>query len=183
MKTIISSIIFILTILCMFFITENIAYLQFASLQANELPFSYNIISGISSSLAALTPLVVFVFLYVTIETMMNIVFEEHIKALDLYSILGFSFLPMLLYECFFWYNLIIYGKQTIEYSTEGINNMKFLFGLEQRDMSYINTCCWIALYMIIIFYFFFKGKSMWKTLVSVLLPTALTIAFYRLIG
>lgn len=66
MKTIISSIIFILTILCMFFITENIAYLQFASLQANELPLSYNIISGISSSLAALTPLVVFVFLYVT---------------------------------------------------------------------------------------------------------------------
>ncbi|WP_036893561.1 hypothetical protein, partial [Prevotella sp. S7-1-8] len=123
MKTIISSIIFILTILFMFFITENIAYLQFASLQANELPFSYNIISGISSSLAALTPLVVFVFLYVTIETMMNIVFEEHIKALDLYSILGFSFLPMLLYEYFFWYNLIIYGKQTIEYSTEGINN------------------------------------------------------------
>lgn len=63
---------------------------------------------------------------------MMNIVFEEHIKALDLYSILGLSFLPMLLYEYFFWYNLIIYGKQTIEYSTEGINNMKFLFGLEQ---------------------------------------------------
>lgn len=155
MKIIIPSLVIILTVLCMFFISEYVNNLQIQAMGVDAIPFSYRFLSNVSSTFAALTPMIVFLFLYCTIEIMMNFFFEEKINRKDLYYILGIAFIPMLLFEYFYWLNLIRYCNLSVIKNIDEFTNMKFMFNLKMHDMKFINMICWGILYLIPILYFF----------------------------
>ena len=106
---ILSIIVVLLSSLCSYGITEYCNHLQIALLQLNDIPFSYRMLFKMSSGIAALVPLMIFMFLYFTSDMMLNTVFEEKVDRRSLLSIIGISYIPMLIYQYIFWYNLITY--------------------------------------------------------------------------
>ena len=84
---ILSIIVVLLSSLCSYGITEYCNHLQIALLQLNDIPFSYRMLFKMSSGIAALVPLMIFMFLYFTSDMMLNTVFEEKVDRRSLLSI------------------------------------------------------------------------------------------------
>ena len=173
----------ILSSLCSYGITEYTNTLQIGLLNLSETPFSYRLLFKISSSIGALIPLMVFLFLYFTTEILLNDFFEEHVEKAELIKIIGIAYMPMLIYQYFFWFNILSYCTTEKIKTVSDFLNMTYIFGLQMNDFEFINTVCWGVIYLIIIIYLFFHNVKILSSLVSVLLPSTIALITYYIIS
>ncbi|ERK39114.1 hypothetical protein HMPREF9135_1156 [Segatella baroniae F0067] len=148
--------------------------MQIVLLNVTELPFSYQLLFKISSTIAALVPLIIFVFLYFTIEIMLNDFFGENIDKKKLIKIIGLSYLPMLIYQYYFWFNILFYCNTDKIKSASEFLSMTFMFDLQLSDFEFINTVCWGFIYLYIIIYLIYHDVNILAVLVSVLFPSVI---------
>lgn len=174
-----SLLVLILCALCSFYVTKYANQIAFNALALDEIPRIYSLFSSISSIITALIPLIVFFFLYGTTEIMMNTIFEEKIDRMDLFFIIGVALVPFLIYQYFFWYNISTYCNAALVKTPDDYYSIKFLFNLSFSDINFMGKSCWLLLYLIIIIQLYFKKKSLYKVLISVILPSLLVILFY----
>lgn len=165
MKTLLSTFILLQTVVCMYFITDYANKLQISLMGIEgEILSSYHLIWRLSNIFSSLIPIIVFAFLYITIEISMNTILDENISRRDLYNILGIAFTPMLCHEYFYYLNLVTFCNTSKIKSVEDLINMHYFFNLTPQNLNIQNTFCWSSIYLIVIMYFFFKGKSLFKT-------------------
>ena len=149
MKQYISLAFIILASLSAYCIAEYSNGLQLSILGVGNVPSSYKLLFGISKITSALVPVVISFFMVITLTIMLNNVFEKQISSKTIIQIVGFSFIPMLLYYYFFWINLIQYCSNSIIKSIDDFKNMAFMFNLHLSDFSLINLVeslfCWIS--------------------------------------
>lgn len=172
-----------LSSLCAFCITEYTNSLQISMLNVTSIPQSYRILFKISSTIAAIIPIVIFLFLFFSAEIMLNDFFGEKIRKQTLLNLIGISFIPMLLYQYLFWFNILSYCHATNIKEVHDFINMTFIYGLTFKDFEFINLLCWILIYLIPVIYFIiYKKINMVSTIISFLLPSSLVILFYYII-
>jgi len=181
-KIIFSLLVLLLCALCSFFVTKHANQIAFNALTLDEIPRIYSIFSSISSTITALIPLIVFFFLYGTTEIMMNTIFEEKIDKMDLFFIVGVALVPFLIYQYFFWYNLSTYCNVNLIKTPDDYYTIKFMFNLSFSEINFIGKICWILLYLIIINLLYFRKKSLYKVLTSVISPSLLVFLIYNII-
>ena len=125
----------------------------------------------------------VFLFLYFTTEILLNDFFEEHVEKAELIKIIGIAYMPMLIYQYFFWFNILSYCTTEKIKTVSDFLNMTYIFGLQMNDFEFINTVCWGVIYLIIIIYLFFHNVKILSSLVSVLLPSTIALITYYIIS
>ena len=182
-KIILSSLIILLTVLSSYGLTKYAQEIQLGVLNLSSIPVSYKVYFGLSSIFAAFTPILVFIFLFSTIELMMCYVFDEQIDRRRLYIALGICFLPVLIYQYFFWYNLISYCNTKNIKNIDDFLNIKYMFDLTLKEFGLISNICWGLLYLGIIYYLYFSNKPIFKILISVTTPTILVISIFYIIS
>ncbi len=133
--------------------------------------------------MAAIIPLAIFLFLYFTTEIMINDVFEQRVGKFTLLKLIGISYLPMLIYQYFFWFNLIYYCNGDKIKSVDDFLSTKFMFGLQLNDFEFINLVCWGLIFLITILYLLYKDKNVWAILFSVLFPSSIVVLVYYIIS
>jgi len=180
---ILSIIVVLLSSLCSYGITEYCNHLQIALLQLNDIPFSYRMLFKMSSGIAALVPLMIFMFLYFTSDMMLNTVFEEKVDRRSLLSIIGISYIPMLIYQYIFWYNLITYCAIGKLADAKDLLSVPFMYDLKLKDFEFINLVCWGLIYLIVILYLIFKDKNVFKVIGSILFPSMIVALTYYIIS
>lgn len=156
--------------------------LQLGMLNITDIPQSYRILFKVSSSIASVIPIVIFLFLYFSSEIMFNALFGEEIEKYVLLKILGISFIPMLIYQYFFWFNILIYCNTISIKEVSDFINMTFMYGLTLEDFGFINLICWGIVYLVPVVYFIYKEVNFVSTIVSFLLPSFLTLFFYYIL-
>lgn len=173
----------ILASLSAYFITDYSTNLQLNTYSLDDIPNSYKVLFNVSKITSALVPIIITCFMVITLNVMLNVIFEQHISTKLIFQIVGFSLFPMLLYYYFFWYNLIIFCNTSNINSIEDFKNMSFLFGLHLTDLSLINFICWIYMYGYIIIKLIFHKITILSALISTLLPSAILLLVYYLIS
>lgn len=133
--------------------------------------------------MAAIIPMAIFLFLYFTTEIMINDVFEQGVCKFTLFKLIGISYLPMLIYQYFFWFNLIFYCNGDKIKSVDDFLSTKFVFGLQLSDFEFINLVCWGLIFLITILYLLYKNKNIWAILFSVLFPSSIVALVYYIIS
>ena len=133
--------------------------------------------------MAAIIPMAIFLFLYFTTEIMINDVFEQGVGKFTLLKLIGISYLPMLVYQYFFWLNLIFYCNEDKIKSAEDFLSTKSVFGLQLSDFEFINLVCWGLIFLITILYLLYKDKNVWAILFSVLFPSSIVVLVYYIIS
>ena len=181
-KIIIPSIIVLLTVFSSYGVTKYSQNLQIALLNLEKIPLSYRIYFNISAGFAMFVPIIVFIFLFSTIYLMMYYFFDEMISKRKLYISIGTCFLPVLIYQYFFWCNLIYYCDYNTIKTVDDFLNVSFLFGLKLEDFEIISNFCWGILYLGVFFYLYFSGKPFFKALASITIPTLLVMLIYYII-
>ena len=171
-----------LSSLCAYCITEYMNSLQLGMLNITDIPQSYRILFKVSSSIASVIPIVIFLFLFFSSEIMFNDLFGEEIEKYVLLKILGISFIPMLIYQYFFWFNILIYCNTISIKEVSDFVNMTFMYGLTLEDFGFINLICWGCVYLVPVVYFIYKEVNFVSTIVSFLLPSFLTLFFYYIL-
>ena len=137
---------------------------------------------GISKITSALVPVLVALFMIITTTVMLNDVFEKQVPLKLIFQIVGFSYIPMLLYYYFFWINLIQYCNISNVKSTDDFMNMKFMFNMDLSDFSFINSMCWIYMFIYIIYSLIKHKTGITKGCISALLPSVIMLSVYCLI-
>lgn len=133
--------------------------------------------------MAAIIPMAIFLFLYFTTEIMINDVFEQGVCKFTLFKLIGISYLPMLIYQYFFGFNLIFYCNGDKIKSVDDFLSTKFVFGLQLSDFEFINLVCWGLIFLITILYLLYKDKNVWAILFSVLFPSSIVALVYYIIS
>jgi len=113
---------------------------------------------------------------------MLNNFFCEKIRKPILFNIIGISYIPMLIYQYVFWYNIIAYCSTSNIKSIDSFINTKFMYGLTLKDFEFINLICWGLLYLIPIITLIYKEFRIIPILVAFILPSALSALFYYII-
>ena len=136
----------------------------------------------ISSISVFIYPILVFLFLIITIHYMLDIFDVKHISIYEIVVIFGNSTLPFLIGMIF--YNLsVLFFKKEEPSSVEDIENMHFLFNLQIKDFGFINKICWFLMYYIIITTLYLKYKiPIIHSLATSLIPTLLFLLFSYMI-
>lgn len=171
-----------LSSLCAFYLTEYTNTLKIGMADITDIPLSFKILFKVSSTFSAIIPIILFLFLYLSSEIMLNDFFGENVKKETLLNILGVSFIPMLAHQYFFWYNILSYCNTANIKRIQDLANMKFMFDLTLESFEYINLLCWGLVYLIPILYFIYKDMNVFSTFISFLIPSSLTIFFYFII-
>lgn len=177
-----SACVIILSSLCAFGISEYCYSLQFNILHLTNIPYSFKVLFKMSSSITAIVPLMIYVFLFFTSNIMFNSFFEEKVSKRSLLTIIGISYIPMLIYQYTFWFNLLFYCQYGKITSVEEFICMKYMFGFKLQDFQFINLVCWGLIYLIIILYYILNNKNVFKTILSVLFPSFIVILTYYFI-
>ena len=178
-----SIIIVVLSALCAYGVTEFANNLQLNVLNITDVPQSYRVLFKVSSGMAAIIPMAIFLFLYFTTEIMINDVFEQGVCKFTLFKLIGISYLPMLIYQYFFGFNLIFYCNGDKIKSVDDFLSTKFVFGLQLSDFEFINLVCWGLIFLITILYLLYKDKNVWAILFSVLFPSSIVALVYYIIS
>ena len=181
--TLLSIVIVALSSLCVYFITEYSHNLQMGVLNISGLPQSYFVLFKISSTMAAMIPLILCLFIYSSTEMILNNLFCEKIEKTLLFNIIGISYIPMLIYQYVLWYNIVTYCSTSNIKSIDTFVNMKFMYGLTLKDFEYVNLICWGLIYLIPIIILIYKGSRIIPIFIAFILPSALSVLFYNIIS
>lgn len=154
----------------------NTPSLQLHTHGVENIANSYKILFGISKITSAFVPIVITCFIGITITIILNDIFEDHISNKKVFQIVGFSYIPMLLYYYFFWINLIQYCNTTNIKSKDDFINMKFMFSMQLSDFSLINILCWIYLYIFIICSLRRNDIQITHAIIATLSPSAILL-------
>lgn len=168
-----------LCVVCSFLVNKYATQLVFSSVYKDS--SIYGLFSYASGIFASLVPLIIFLFLYSTTEITINLIFDGGIKKKDLLFIISISFMPFLIYQYFFWYNLITFCTYENIKTEMDLYNIKYSFGLSLSDLSFLGDMCWVLLYTISFILLYLKVKSLYKTFISVFFPSFLVFLIYNL--
>lgn len=151
-KVLFSILVLLLLVLCSFFVSYYSSISIFRILNIPELNDSAYIFSWFSGSFSSVIPLFFFLFYSITINLMMRSLFEIKIKSSEIIFAVSTGLIPLLLYQYFFWYNLIMY---TPDVSTVSVNNyfenIDFLFNLTFKKVRVIGDICYLLFFPITI--------------------------------
>lgn len=173
-------IVLIICTVCAYLISEYANKIQFDIIGLIEVPSFYKVLFQVSSIFAAIIPLIIYSFLLITSETMLNYVFDESISFEKLAFVFGLAFFPMMGYYLFFLYNIVIYCENSQIHSIEDFLNIKFIFDLTLNDLKNINLYCWGCIYFISVAYLLYDKKAAIPVLFSILMPSCfMLIAYY----
>ena len=165
-----------------FSIMEYANNLQLAVIGNQDVPSFYNVIMGINKIYAIFVPIIICLFIYSTTYLMLSEVFEEEIRSKELFTIVCIAMIPVLMYDYFYWFNLIYYVHIDDMHSINDFFNVTYWNGLKLSDFHILNTVCWLLLFTIVIIFLIWKGHSIIKSLLSVLIPPSIVILIYLII-
>ena len=165
-----------------YFITDLANAIQVNILSIDEVPTAYKIIFKINNITALFIPILICSFLFITSKYMLCDVFDKQIDLQAFFCAICFSLIPLLLYDYFFWFNLIEYAATAKLSTVTDFLNLKYAFGITLKDFDLINTCCWIYLYIHLAVYFIKRKISIYVTLMSILLPSTVVFLMLRFI-
>lgn len=183
MKTLLSIIILLLATLSAFFIADYANHLQLNTNNFINVPSTYSLILRISKITSAIVPFTIAVFLLISTKLMLTEFYDYNLSTIQLFQTVGLSFIPMLLYYYFFWYNLIQYCNVDNIKNVDDFNNMTFIFNMSLCEFSIINWICWLCLYICMIISLVRCKISLSNAILSVFLPSAVVLLMHYLIS
>ncbi|MDE6227593.1 MAG: hypothetical protein K2M63_08770 [Muribaculaceae bacterium] len=183
MKQFFPIIFIILASLSAYCIGEFTNEMQLHLIGVKDLPNSYKLLFGISKITSSMVPVVISLFMVITITIMLNDVFDIKMSSKSMIQIVGIAFIPMVIYYYFFWYNLIQYCDAYTVKKIEDFTNMVYMWGLRLNDFSLINLLCWIYMYIYIIYELIRRKVKVVPAMVSTLMPSMIFIMVYYLIS
>ncbi len=151
-------------------------YLKLSSLSKIEIinQSLFNIINTINLFSYTITPTIIVVFFLLTGKLVINI-FSENCTLKELFIVISFSLIPILIYIWFYTICLYVYIDNSLINSISDLSNLKFIFGIKFSIFSSINSLLWAVTYATMTILYFFKLKiSLICSLVSVFVPTSL---------
>lgn len=181
MKQYVSLVFIVLASLSSYCIAEYTNNLHLSILGIDDIPNSYKLLFGISKITSALVPVVISFFIVITTSIMLNDVFDKHVSPKMIIQIVGFSYIPMVLYYYFFWINLIQYGSINSIKIVDDFTNMEFIFGMHLSDFSLINLLCWLYMYIFIAYNLIKRKIDIMPAIISTFLPSAIFLFAYCL--
>lgn len=179
---IVASVILLMLTLSSYCISEFANGLQMKILSVNEIPSAYKVMFKLNSVVATLIPLLICLFVFITSKFVMCDFFEKKLHLPSYFCAICFSLIPFLLYEYFFWFNLISYAGNATLSAPEDFLNMKYAFGLTLEDFNIINTCCWGYIYLHLTIYLIQKKYPLHIASLTTLFPSALVYCFLKFI-
>lgn len=137
-----------------------------------------NIFGTINNLILFLFPILLFVFLVLSTHLMLEVFDIKTISPSQIASIIGFSFMPLII--GMFFYNIsLLFFKRGAPASVEDLENIRFSIRLTIQDFHTINKICWYLMYYLIFISLFLKFKiSLCKSLAICLTPTLLVLFF-----
>lgn len=127
-------------------------------------------------------PILVFLFLVISIRFMLDILDIKHISPYDTMTMVGFSNVPLLLGMIFYNISVLFFMKEN-PITMKDIENIHFIFNLQIKDYSFINKICWLLMYYMIIMCLFIKYKvPIIQSLTISIVPTLLFLLFSYMI-
>lgn len=165
-----------------FCITEFANSLQLQLSGVDDLAAGYKLMFKISSTFSAFIPILIVGFLFFTSDLCLNTIFDDGISHSSLFSVIGYAFIPMVIYLYVFWGNLIYFSARANIVNVNDFMSMTMMFGLTLDEFGHISTACWAIIYLAMILYLYFKNINLIHAIVSTLLPSLCVVAVYKLI-
>lgn len=173
-KVLFSTLVLLLLVLCSFFVSYYSSMSVFDMLDIPEIKESAYVISWFSGSFASVIPLAFFFFYGITFRLMMKSVFDINISFVENFFAVSTGFIPLLLYQYFFWYNLIMYSPATFTGLVENyFKEIKFLFDFTYKEMLAIGDMCFMLFFPVTILTLYQSCKqNLFKIIVAVCVPS-----------
>lgn len=184
-KFVFSFTIITLLVLCSFCVAYYSSMTIFKVLNLPELNKSSHVVSLFSGGFSIVFPLCFFLFSSTTIRIMMIIFFEIKISMADIFFSVSCGFIPLLMYQYFFWYNIISYTPKTSNISVSNyFDEIELLFNLTYKELLFIGDVSSILFFpiSIIAIYYFCRYKNLFKIILSVCIPPLIAILFYKVV-
>lgn len=109
-------------------------------------------------------------------EMKLNLFYDEKVSRNDLFFFIGIAYIPVLLNQYFFWYNLVTYCAPNLVSSIDEIETTRFISGFSLNQILSFGKISWIACYLIMIWRFYCLEIKLYKILISVLFPSFLVV-------
>lgn len=176
-----SILVLLLLILCSFFVSYYSSMSAFRILDIPKLNDSAYIFSWFSGFFSSVIPLSFFIFYSITINLMMRSLFEIEIKSSEIFFAVSIGLMPLLLYQYFFWYNLIMYSPNVSIVSVESFfERIDFLFNLTFQEVRAIGDICYLLFFPITIITLFNSCRcKLIDIIISVCLPSVIVALCY----
>lgn len=183
-KTLFAILVLVLLVLCSFFVSYYSSISVFKILDIPELNDSAHVFSWFSGSFSSVIPLSFFLFYSITISLMLRLLFEIDITYSGIMFAVSIGLIPLLLYQYFFWYNLIMYSPDT---STTSVDNyfekINFLFNLTFKEVQVIGDVCYLLFFPITILTLYESCRhNLINIIIAVCVPSVITALFYIII-
>lgn len=149
-KVLFSLFVLLLLVLCSFFVSYYSSMSVFKILDIPELNNSAYVFSWFSGGFSSVIPIFFFLFYGITINLMMQSIFEISIKSSDIFFAVSIGLIPLLLYQYFFWFNLIMYSPDLSVISVDSyFEKIDFLFNLSFKQVRLIGDICYLLFFPI----------------------------------
>lgn len=171
----------IVLLLSLQFLLLSISFNDITDKIVGNNPFM-SLFGTISSISVFIYPILVFIFLIVSIHLMLDIFDIKHVSKYEIITLVGFSTIPLLLGMLF--YNVsVLFFMQDNPITIKDIEKARFLFNLQIKDFGLINKICWFLMYYMIIMFLYLKYKlSIVHSLAISIVPSILLLFFSYLI-
>lgn len=179
-----SILVLLLLVLCSFFVSYYSSISVFRILDIPELNDSAHVFSWFSGSFSSVIPLSFFLFYSITINLMMRSIFEINIKSIEIIFAVSIGLIPLLLYQYFFWYNLIMYSPDVSIVSADSyFEKIDFLFNLTFKEVRAIGDICYLLFFPITILTLYQSCRHKFiNIIISVCVPSVIVALCYIII-
>lgn len=183
-KVLFSILVLLLLVLCSFFVNYYSSLFSFRILDIPELNNSAHIFSWFSGGFSSVVPFCFFLFYCITINLMMRMFFEVEIKSSEIMFAVSIGLLPLLLYQYFFWYNLIMYSPNASIVSIENFfEKINFLFNMTFQKIQLIGDICYLLFFPITILILYNScRRKLIDIIISVCVPSVIITLCYVII-
>lgn len=179
-----SILVLLLLVLCSFFVSYYSSISVFRILDIPELNDSAHVFSWFSGSFSSVIPLSFFLFYSITINLMMRSIFEINIKSSEIIFAVSIGLIPLLLYQYFFWYNLIMYSPDVSIVSGDSyFEKIDFLFNLTFKEVRAIGDICYLLFFPITILTLYQSCRHKFiNIIIAVCVPSVIVALCYIII-
>lgn len=185
-KVLFSILVLLLLVLCSFFVSYYSSMFAFRILDIPRLNDSAQVFSWFSGGFSSVIPFSFFLFYSITINLMMRIFFEIEIKSIEIMFSVSIGLIPLLLYQYFFWYNLIMYSPNVsiVSVSLENFfEKINFLFNLTFQEIQAIGDICYLLFFPITILTLYNScRRKLIDIIISVCAPSVIVALCYIII-
>lgn len=179
-----SVLVLLLLVLCSFFVSYYSSISIFRMLDIPELNDSAHVFSWFSGGFSSVIPLSFFLFYGITINLMMRSLFEMDIKSGEVFFAVSVGLIPLLLYQYFFWFNLLMYTPDVSIISVENyFEKINFLFNLTFQEVQAIGDICYLLFFPITIITLYQScRRKLINIIIAVCVPSVIVALCYIII-